>query len=126
VGPTAGLNDVENRQFLTLPALEFRPLGRPARSQLLYRLRYPGGFAYLMPSWSLDVSLHPKALGRTKLIKDFRGFLDPRANAKLVPKFHVALPASHAGLPLVRSTFRPNVALSVLDQILRRSHCNVI
>jgi hypothetical protein len=27
---------------LTLPGLELRPLGSPARSQSLYRLRYPG------------------------------------------------------------------------------------
>jgi hypothetical protein len=26
----AGLNDLEKRQFLTLPGLELRPLGRPA------------------------------------------------------------------------------------------------
>jgi hypothetical protein len=30
------------RKFLTLQGLELRPLGRPARSQSLYRLRYPG------------------------------------------------------------------------------------
>jgi hypothetical protein len=42
VGPRAGLNDIEERKFLTLPGLELRPLGRPARSQLLYWLRYPG------------------------------------------------------------------------------------
>jgi hypothetical protein len=42
VGPRAGLDDVENRKFLTLSGLEFRSLGRPARSQSLYRLRYPG------------------------------------------------------------------------------------
>jgi hypothetical protein len=30
------------RQFLTLPGLELQDLGRPARSQSLYRLRYPG------------------------------------------------------------------------------------
>jgi hypothetical protein len=42
VGPRAGLDDVEKRKFLTLPGLELRPLGRPARSQSLYRLRYPG------------------------------------------------------------------------------------
>jgi hypothetical protein len=29
-------------KFLTLPGLELRPLGRPARSQLPYRLNYPG------------------------------------------------------------------------------------
>jgi hypothetical protein len=36
-------------------------------------------------------------------------FLDPRANAELVPKFHVTLHASHAALPLVISKFRPNI-----------------
>jgi hypothetical protein len=38
--PSAGLDDVEKRKFLTLTGLELRPLGRPARSQLLYRLRF--------------------------------------------------------------------------------------
>jgi hypothetical protein len=28
-------------------------------------------------------------------------FLGPRANAELVPKFHVALHASHAALPMI-------------------------
>jgi hypothetical protein len=42
VDPRAGLDDVEKRNFLTLPGLELRPLGRPARSQSLYRLRHPG------------------------------------------------------------------------------------
>jgi hypothetical protein len=41
VDPSAGLDDVEKRKFLILPGLELRPLGRPARSQSLYRLRYP-------------------------------------------------------------------------------------
>jgi hypothetical protein len=36
-----GLDDVEKRKFLTLPGLELRLLGRPARSYSLYRLRYP-------------------------------------------------------------------------------------
>jgi hypothetical protein len=40
--PRAGLDDVENRKFLTLPGLALRPHGRPARSQSLYRLSYPG------------------------------------------------------------------------------------
>jgi hypothetical protein len=40
--PRAGLDDVEKRKFLTLPGLELRHLGRPARSQSLYRLRYSG------------------------------------------------------------------------------------
>jgi hypothetical protein len=42
VGQRAGLNDVEKRKFLPLLGLELRPLGRPGRSQSLYRLRYPG------------------------------------------------------------------------------------
>jgi hypothetical protein len=42
VDPRVGLDDMEKRQFLTLPRLEPRSLGRPARSQSLYRLRYPG------------------------------------------------------------------------------------
>jgi hypothetical protein len=42
VGPRAGLDDLEKRQFLTLPGLELQPFGHAARIQSLYRLRYPG------------------------------------------------------------------------------------
>jgi hypothetical protein len=45
VGLRAGLDDVENRKFLTLPGLELRPLGH-ARSQPPYRLRYNGSLYY--------------------------------------------------------------------------------
>jgi hypothetical protein len=48
VGPKAGLDDVGKRKFLTLPGLELRPLGRPARSQSLYRLRYPGSWTIIL------------------------------------------------------------------------------
>jgi hypothetical protein len=41
VDPRAGLDDVEKRKSLTLPGLELRPFDFPARSQSLYRLRYP-------------------------------------------------------------------------------------
>jgi hypothetical protein len=44
VDPRAGLNDLEKRKFFTLPGLELLPLCRPARSQSLYRLRYPGSY----------------------------------------------------------------------------------
>jgi hypothetical protein len=44
VDPRAGLDDVEKRKFFTLQGLELRPLGCPACSQSLYRLRYPGSF----------------------------------------------------------------------------------
>jgi hypothetical protein len=40
--PRAGLDNLEERKFLTLQWLELRPIGRPARNQSLYRLRYPG------------------------------------------------------------------------------------
>jgi hypothetical protein len=40
--PRAGIDDLEKRKCLTLPGLELRSLSRPARSQSLYRLRYPG------------------------------------------------------------------------------------
>jgi hypothetical protein len=42
VGPRTSVDDVEKREFFTLPGLELGPLGRPARSQSLYRLSYPG------------------------------------------------------------------------------------
>jgi hypothetical protein len=42
VDPRSGLDDMEKWKFLSLPVLELRPLGRPARSQSLYRLSYPG------------------------------------------------------------------------------------
>jgi hypothetical protein len=42
MGLRAGLDDVEKTKYFTLPGLELPPLGRPARSQSLYRLRYPG------------------------------------------------------------------------------------
>jgi hypothetical protein len=42
VGPRTGLDDMEKRKFLPLLGLELRPLGRPVRSQSLYRLPYPG------------------------------------------------------------------------------------
>jgi hypothetical protein len=35
VDPRAGLEDVKKIIFLTIPGLEFRALGRPARSQSL-------------------------------------------------------------------------------------------
>jgi hypothetical protein len=44
VDPRAVLDETEERKFLTLPGVELRPLGRPTRSQSLYRLRYPGSF----------------------------------------------------------------------------------
>jgi hypothetical protein len=46
VDPRAGLDGVEKRKFLTLPGLELQLLGRSARSQSLYRLRYSGSLLF--------------------------------------------------------------------------------
>jgi hypothetical protein len=45
VGPRAGLDHVQKREFLTLLGLELRPLCRSGRSHSLYRLSYPGSSA---------------------------------------------------------------------------------
>jgi hypothetical protein len=42
VDPRDGLDDFRREKLLTLPGLGLRPFGHPARSQSLYRLRYPG------------------------------------------------------------------------------------
>jgi hypothetical protein len=47
--PRAGLDDVEERTFLTLPGLELRPLGRPARCHSLYRMSYPDSINNMIP-----------------------------------------------------------------------------
>jgi hypothetical protein len=42
MAPQTGLDDVEKRKISPLPGFEIRTLYRPARRQLLYRLRYLG------------------------------------------------------------------------------------
>jgi hypothetical protein len=42
MGPRTGLDALGKSKFFPLPGLELRPLGHRARSQSLYRLRYPG------------------------------------------------------------------------------------
>jgi hypothetical protein len=51
-----------------------------------------------MPDCWLEVSCIRKVLRPANSIKVFFG---PRANVELVPKFHVALHASYAALPMV-------------------------
>jgi hypothetical protein len=52
VGPRAGLDHVEKRKFLTLPGLELLPLGRPARSQSLYRLLFANYQYYVKENYT--------------------------------------------------------------------------
>jgi hypothetical protein len=58
VGLRAGLDDVEKRKFFILPGLELRSLCRPARSQSLYRLHYPGCVrkykGHVVTVWSVE------------------------------------------------------------------------
>jgi hypothetical protein len=65
------------------------------------------GLADLMPDCWLKVSLHLEGPATGQLARLSVVFLGPRANAELVPKFHVALHASHATLPIVTLKISP-------------------
>jgi hypothetical protein len=56
VNPRAGLYDVKKEKFLTLSVLELQPLGRPSRSQSLYRLQYPSSFNMNQHVENLNIS----------------------------------------------------------------------
>jgi hypothetical protein len=58
VDPRDGLDAVEKRKFLTLQGLELPPLDRPARSQPLYRLRYPGSCIDYITERKIEVLLY--------------------------------------------------------------------
>jgi hypothetical protein len=71
--------------------------------------------AYQVSDYWLEVGLHPKVPATGQLEQVFSMiFLGPRANAELVPRFHVALHASHAALPMVTLKISPctNVTLT--------------
>jgi hypothetical protein len=71
------------------------------------------GLADLMPDCWLEVSLHPEDPA-TGQLEQGEAFLLPRANAELVPKFHVALYASHAALPMVTLKISPYTNISLI------------
>jgi hypothetical protein len=80
VDPRTGLDDVEKRKFLTLSRLELRPLGHPARSQSLYRLRYPGSvlFVYLVKITHTDLSTeHGRKINHEKITLGFVSAIFP-------------------------------------------------
>jgi hypothetical protein len=54
VKPRVGLDEVEKRKFLTIPGLELQPLGRPACSHSLYRLRYLGSYNETVHQLNID------------------------------------------------------------------------
>jgi hypothetical protein len=98
IGPSAGLDDLKKRKFLTLLGLELQPLCCPARSQSLYRLRHPGSpFIYCMvvilahfsPKVSLVVLIFRDET--QKLLSDYRIPFRIMLLVKLVKKFPLSL-----------------------------------
>jgi hypothetical protein len=72
------------------------------------------GFVDSMPDCWLEVSLHPKGPCDRPARSGFSVvFLGPRANVELVPKFHVALHAFHAALPMVVLQISPCTNLTL-------------
>jgi hypothetical protein len=70
MGHGTGLDNVEKREFLTLPELELRPLCRPARSQSLYRLRLVSEkMRFVGRMWLYSLLT---AKGRRKLRKSYK------------------------------------------------------
>jgi hypothetical protein len=58
VGPRASLQDVMMRKFLRLLGLEVRSLGRPACSELVYRLPFVSSYSYIV---SMDIPQNMKS-----------------------------------------------------------------
>jgi hypothetical protein len=74
VGPRTGLEDVEKRKFFTLQGLELQPLSLTARSQSLYRLRYPGSSTRAV----LPQIPHESIFGRSRMWLHIEIFLQRR------------------------------------------------
>jgi hypothetical protein len=72
VDPTAVLDDLEKIKFFTLLGLEPRPLSRPARSQSLYRLRYPGSDVVAKSAKVISEIEHRPSTSYKYLMKIFR------------------------------------------------------
>jgi hypothetical protein len=68
VDPRVGLDNMEKWKFLTPPGLELRLQGRPASSQSLYRLHYPGSLitGTILPyPWIVKIHLNKRQLARS-------------------------------------------------------------
>jgi hypothetical protein len=75
VDPRAGLGDLEKRKFFTLPGLELRPLGRPARSQSLYQLPLTVALSELCFKWKGRAGFKGKRRSLRDLHKTGIGFI---------------------------------------------------
>jgi hypothetical protein len=72
VGPRTGLDNVK-RKFLTLLRLELRYLGRPARSQSLCRLGYPGSYKIVLGKVNLPVTVAERSKACTVFARSEAG-----------------------------------------------------
>jgi hypothetical protein len=70
--PRTGMDNVEKRTFLTLPGLELRPFGRPAHSQSLYWLRYPGSSYFPVAAEKVNVAIQVERLYQGTCRSDMR------------------------------------------------------
>jgi hypothetical protein len=86
VGPRVALGAVRKRKVLTVQGLELRTLGRPAHSQSLYRLSYPGSQeegVSLLTFWTARYSFLPpeerniKRFRKAGPLQGWRDFLLP-------------------------------------------------
>jgi hypothetical protein len=66
VDPRDDLDGVEKRKVLILSGLESRSVDQPARSQLLYRLRYPGSVEWIKNKYSVPISRTAKYFSTIK------------------------------------------------------------
>jgi hypothetical protein len=125
VGPRAGLDDMEKRKFLTLPQLKLQPLGRPARSQSLYRLHYPGSLYILtycvnsdrdflkLLTAILDYILHNKLVYKNSTTASVKQHEDPHLPAHR----HTSV----EGCTISSQYFKYNVQLILLYNIIHTS-----
>jgi hypothetical protein len=111
--PRAGLDNVEKRQFLTLSGLELRPLGRPARSQSLYRLRYSG--CTLVESVSYVPEWHVKQIIYLSVV-----YLTMLPILPYFPYFQKMKGAYDITFPSVCSSVPVNLFVCVSPYFLRR------
>jgi hypothetical protein len=98
---------------LTLPGLEPRPLSRPARSQSLYRLRYPGSWlvrwcwgelqsSINAPDFWLDATVYTSHCRQTRLLLCQRAVFpeDPARRCSRIDLYTHGAQALVAGLSL--------------------------
>jgi hypothetical protein len=132
VDPRAGLEDLEKRNFLTLPGLELRHLGRPARSRSLYRLSYTGSSTHLkkmsstfadaanQPSFSSSSSscdgLGPMVCSHSELTSNYKSYrqLVGLLERGISPMYTLKQKQKNRGhIPMPRVGFEPTIPVFI-------------